>query len=143
MEDTVAISRIKTVYQSVGPLMDERARRHWAAAEARAFGRGGIRALSGATTLSPNTIWKAPAELGTAPVTSRRPPFPDNSTYRAPDGLNDVERLPRWVLRSPPAGPFSSRINGRAAEAGKRTNRKEHMRLYNRLIYHNIYYETL
>ena len=125
MESTAAISRTKTVYESVDPLMDERARRHCAAAEARAYGRDRIHAVSGATALSPNEIRKCWPSWGRPDVTSRRSRLPDNSTYRASDGLNDVERLPRWVLRSPPAGPFSSRINGRAAEAGKRTNRKE------------------
>ena len=121
----MAISRIKTVYPSVGLLMDERARRHWAAAEARAYGRDRIHAFSGAKTLSPNEIRKGWPSLGWPDVTSRRSHLPDNSTYRASDGLDDVERLPRWVLRSPPAGPFPSRMNGKAAEAGKRTIRKE------------------
>src|SRR5438874_11174438 len=72
MEDTANIGRIKTVYESVAPLMDERARRHWAAAEARAYGWGGIRAVSGATGLSPNTIRKGLAELGQDPEPAHR-----------------------------------------------------------------------
>src|SRR3954451_15252922 len=64
MGDGKTIARIRAIYQAVAPLMDERARRCWAAAEARAFGWGGIRAVSGATGLSPNTIRKGLAELG-------------------------------------------------------------------------------
>lgn len=64
------MERIRTIYETVAPLMGERARRHWAAAEARAYGWGGIRAVSAATGLSPNTIRKGLAELGqgTAPA---------------------------------------------------------------------------
>ena len=43
--------------------MDERMRRQWAAAEARAYGWGGVRALSGVLGMSPNTITKGLAEL--------------------------------------------------------------------------------
>ena len=45
--------------------MDERMRRQWAAAEAKSYGWGGVRAVSGATGLSPNTIAKGLAELAT------------------------------------------------------------------------------
>lgn len=38
-------------------------RRQWAAAESRAYGWGGVRAVSGATGMSPNTIRKGLAEL--------------------------------------------------------------------------------
>ena len=72
MGDAGSIDRIRAIYQAVAPLMDERARRHWAAAEARAHGWGGIRAVSGATGLSPNTIRRGLAELRTVPTPSRR-----------------------------------------------------------------------
>ena len=44
-------------------VLDERARRHWAATEARAYGWGGVSAVSDATGMSPNTIRKGLAEL--------------------------------------------------------------------------------
>jgi len=44
-------------------LMDERMRRQWAAAESRAYGWGGVEAVSGAIRMSPNTIRKGLAEL--------------------------------------------------------------------------------
>src|SRR5262249_28437545 len=43
-------------YASLKPVLDERARRLWAAAEARAIGRGGITRVSQATGLSRVTI---------------------------------------------------------------------------------------
>jgi Rhodopirellula transposase DDE domain len=43
--------------------MDERMRRQWAAAESRAYGWGGVQAISGAIRMSPNTIRKGLAEL--------------------------------------------------------------------------------
>ena len=72
MGDTEAIDRIRAVYRAVAPLMDERARRHWAAAEAQSYGWGGIRAVSAATGLSPNTIRRGLAELGEGPAPAPR-----------------------------------------------------------------------
>src|SRR6266568_8127157 len=43
--------------------MDERMRRQWAAAEARAYGWGGLHVVSAAVGMSPNTIRKGLAEL--------------------------------------------------------------------------------
>src|SRR5947199_6994791 len=43
--------------------MNERLRRQWAAAEARAYGWGGLRAVSEVLGMSPNTIRKGLAEL--------------------------------------------------------------------------------
>ena len=56
MQDADAIQRMKSKFAALGPLLDERLRRQWAAAEATAYGWGGIRAVSKATGLSPNTI---------------------------------------------------------------------------------------
>jgi hypothetical protein len=47
----------------LAPLLDERMRRQWAAAEAQAYGWGGVRAVSRAIGMSPNTIVKGLAEL--------------------------------------------------------------------------------
>ena len=43
-------------YAVLDPLLDERQRRLWAAAEAAAVGRGGISAVSAATGMSRSTI---------------------------------------------------------------------------------------
>jgi hypothetical protein len=63
MQDAAELMAITAKYLSLAPLMDERMRRQWAAAEARAYGWGGVRALSGVIGMSPNTIKKGLAEL--------------------------------------------------------------------------------
>jgi hypothetical protein len=47
---------IKQKYEALKPYMDERMRRIWAAAEAKALGRGGISTVSSATGLTRKTI---------------------------------------------------------------------------------------
>jgi hypothetical protein len=63
MHNATATERIVTVYKSLAPLMDERMRRQWAAAEARAYGWGGVRAVSTAIGMSTNTIHRGLLEL--------------------------------------------------------------------------------
>jgi len=63
MQDATVIQGIESRYTALAPLLDERMRRHWAAAEAQAYGWGGVRAVSRAIGISPNTIVKGLAEL--------------------------------------------------------------------------------
>jgi hypothetical protein len=63
MQDAAAIQGIESRFAALATLMDERMRRQWAAAEARSYGWGGVRAVSRATGLSPNTISKGLMEL--------------------------------------------------------------------------------
>ena len=63
MQIATAIERIESKYRSLASVLDERARRHWAATEARAYGWGGVSAVSDATGMSPNTIRRGVAEL--------------------------------------------------------------------------------
>src|SRR3954465_5662597 len=63
MQDTTVIQGIEARYTALAPLMDERRRRQWAAAEAQAYGWGGVRAVSRAIGMSPNTIVKGLMEL--------------------------------------------------------------------------------
>ncbi len=63
MQVASAIKQIELKYRSLASVLDERARRHWAATEARAYGWGGVSAVSDATGMSPNTIRKGLAEL--------------------------------------------------------------------------------
>jgi Rhodopirellula transposase DDE domain len=63
MQDACIAERIRRTYQSLLPELDERMRRQWAAAEARALGWGGITAVSHATGLSRPTIMSGLAEL--------------------------------------------------------------------------------
>src|SRR3954452_790795 len=57
------VQAIKSKYTSLEPVLDERARRLWAAAEARAIGRGGISRVAEATGLSRTTIRSGLSEL--------------------------------------------------------------------------------
>src|SRR5947209_20540034 len=63
MQNTTVIQAIEARYTALAPLLDERMRRHWAAAEAQAYGWGGVRAVSRAIGMSPNTVVKGLAEL--------------------------------------------------------------------------------
>jgi hypothetical protein len=63
MQDAQVIERIQTKYRSLGPEMDERLRRQWAAAEAHEVGWGGISAVSAATGMSRTTIMGGLREL--------------------------------------------------------------------------------
>src|SRR6266481_4127351 len=94
------------------PLLDERARRLWAAVEARAIGRGGVIRVAEATGLSRGTIraglreLDAPASIeeGRSPAGRlRRPgggrkPLVDHD----PDLLDDLEALVDPVTRGDP-----------------------------------------
>jgi Rhodopirellula transposase DDE domain len=63
MRLAAAIEQIESKYRSLASVLDERARRQWAASEAQAYGWGGVTAVSGATGMSPNTIRKGLIEL--------------------------------------------------------------------------------
>jgi hypothetical protein len=63
MHDAQVIERIRQKYIALTPLMDERTRRQWAAAEAQALGWGGISVLSQTTGLARNTIKAGIKEL--------------------------------------------------------------------------------
>ena len=63
MQNATSIKRLGTIYDTLAPRMDERLRREWAAAEARVYGWGGIRAVSRATGLSANTVRRGMQEL--------------------------------------------------------------------------------
>jgi Rhodopirellula transposase DDE domain len=63
MQDATAIERIRQKYQALSPVMDERVRRQWAAAEATTLGWGGITTVAVATGLARNTIAAGLREL--------------------------------------------------------------------------------
>jgi len=65
MKDIAAIKRLETVYDTLLPMLDERMRRQWAAAEAQAYGWGGIQAVSTAIarSVSATTIRRGLGEL--------------------------------------------------------------------------------
>ncbi len=63
MHDAIIENGIRTKFESLQRLMNERVRRQWAATEALALGRGGIAAVARATGLARNTILAGIAEL--------------------------------------------------------------------------------
>jgi hypothetical protein len=56
MKHATSIPLIRSKYEALAPLLDERLRRRWAATEALALGHGGVSAVAIATGLSRNTI---------------------------------------------------------------------------------------
>jgi hypothetical protein len=107
---------IEAKFTTLEPLLDERARRLWAAVEARAIGRGGIIRVAEATGFSRGTIRAGLRELGTpAPPEPRRPP---TGRLRRPGGgrkplvdhdpdlLRDLEALVDPVTRGDPMSPL-------------------------------------
>ena len=62
------IGLIASKFEALAPALNERARRVWAATEAKAFGRGGIAAVSRATGISVSTLRRGLEELDAANV---------------------------------------------------------------------------
>jgi len=115
MQDVMAIHRIESRYGALVALMDERLRRQWAAAEAQAYGWGGVRAVCRATGLSPNTVAKGFAELEARaaapqqPLDSRvRKPGAGRkrATVADPELVGALERLVAPVTRGDPQSPL-------------------------------------
>ena len=52
--DEDRIREIRVRYEALAPVMDERATRLWVAAEAKSLGRGGIAAVTAATSILRN-----------------------------------------------------------------------------------------
>jgi hypothetical protein len=63
MQDAIEIEGIRCKFQTLLPVMDERMRRQWAAAEANSLGWGGISFVAAATGLARNTITAGQREL--------------------------------------------------------------------------------
>ena len=62
-EGMIDESKIAERYEGLGPELNERQRRLWAASEARSHGRGGIIAVSRATGISEDTVQRGIVEL--------------------------------------------------------------------------------
>jgi hypothetical protein len=115
MQDAAAIQRIESRYAALASLMDERMRRQWAAAEAKSYGWGGLRAVSRATGMAPNTIARGLAELKAREADPEMPPEtrvrkPGAGRKRATDADPELaaalERLVDPVTRGDPESPL-------------------------------------
>ena len=137
-------------FNVLGPLLDERTRRLWAAAEARAIGRGGITRVAEATGMSRGTVRAGVRELDSA-----TPPVPRAvaSRVRAPGGgrkaLTDrdpglvkaLEHLLDPFTRGDPQGPLrwtcssAARLAEQLGSEGHRVSERTVNRLLHELGY--------
>lgn len=107
------LATLREKYVSLAPMLTERSRRCWAAAEARALGHGGIALVMRATGLSRSTTQRGVRDLDTTAVA-----MPPRRVRRAGGGrkaltaidltlLDDLDALveptapgdPEWPLR--------------------------------------------
>src|SRR5512135_482124 len=63
MEDSAILDTVRTKYELLRPLMDERMRRQWAASEALSLKRGGVTRVAQATGMSRTTSGEGMREL--------------------------------------------------------------------------------
>jgi hypothetical protein len=111
MQDAHVIGRIRAKYEVLVPRLNERGRRRWAAAEARALGWGGITAVAAATGMSDRTVRTGLKELddpeGLAPGRQRRPGAGRKACVQAQPGLpGRLAALVEAGTRGDPALPL-------------------------------------
>jgi hypothetical protein len=113
MRDIQIIDRIRRKFQVLAPLLDERTRRPWAAAEAAELAWGGVTAVAAATGLSRTTIAAGLRELrgadaATVPVGQvRRPGGGRKLAEEADPGLlAALDALIDPVTRGDPESPL-------------------------------------
>lgn len=130
MQEANSTQRIADKFESLGIVMDERMRRQWAAAEARAFGWGGIQAVSTATGMSPHTIRKGLKELAdraadpraVLPLRLRAPGGGRTPCTVADEELEAaLERLVDPVTRGDPQSPLRWTCKSTTQLAGELT----------------------
>jgi Rhodopirellula transposase DDE domain len=132
MHDAAVVEGIRRKFSSLRPVMNERVRRHWAAAEAVALARGGISAVARATGMSRNTIRVGIGELqrrggpkaAPAMTSVRRPGGGSKPLVRtdpaivraldelvAPETRGDPMSPLRWTLKS--TSKLAAELTGR------------------------------
>jgi len=104
---------IKLRYVAVDPVLDERARRRFAAAEALAAGRGGVTAVARVTGMARSTIDRGLAELRDETVTAAAPDRIRRKgggrkplTVMDPTLLSDLKYLVEPTTRGDPMAPL-------------------------------------
>ena len=107
----IDVAAIKLRFEALGPILDERGRRRFAAAEALAAGRGGIKAVCEATGIARSTIGYGLQELrGAAPDSAlrgirRKGAGRKPLTETDPTLLTDLEKLVDPATRGDPMSP--------------------------------------
>ena len=102
---------IRSKYQLLSPTMNERSRRLWAGAEARALGRGGIARVQRATGMAFNTIHRGRKELDWAELLAPdRVRLPGGGRKKAtalqPELGEALDRLVEPLTRGDPTSPL-------------------------------------
>jgi hypothetical protein len=111
------IEEIRARYESLGPVMDERVTRLWAASEAKALGRGGIAAVTRATRILGKRIRHGMRDLGeignsppSEPARQQRVRRPGAGrkllTDKDPTLVSDLESLIEPTTRGDPESPL-------------------------------------
>jgi Rhodopirellula transposase DDE domain len=122
-------AKVAERFAGVGPELNERQRRLWAASEARALGYGGIAAVSRATGISEDTVGRGLKELAAgerleAGQVRRRGAGRPALTVSDPTLLEDLQRLVDPDTRGDPESPLRwcskslGKIAGALAAAG-------------------------
>ena len=144
-----ATRALKGKYAVLAPLLDERARRLWAGAEARALGRGGVTRVAEATGMSRGTVRSGLRELDSgeaqpmSPGARRRRPGGGRKalTVRDPGLADALERELDPVTRGDPTGPLrwtcssAARLSQRLRSAGHPVSERTVNRLLHELGY--------
>ena len=142
------ITSITQRFQALAPLLNERTRRAWAAAEAQSLGYGGIRTVARATGVSARAIAVGIRELAQAlPATAEEvpaqiaPPLAEPGRIRRPGGgrktstqkdptlLCALESLVEPLTRGDPQSPLRwtcKSLRVLAAELGRQGHRISH-----------------
>jgi hypothetical protein len=123
--DTAFEATIVEKYSAVGPVLDERARRLWAAAESRVIGYGGDALVSSATGLARETIRNGRLELERGIELNGRVRRPGAGRPRLEDtqpGLKKaLENLVEPLTRGDPMSPLRWTCKSKATLAGALT----------------------
>ena len=135
---------LKGKFAVLGPLLDERTRRLWAAAEARSIGRGGVTRVAEATGMSRGTVRAGLKELDSGEPAAPRParlrsPGAGRKalTTRDPGLVSALERQLDPVTRGDPMGPLRWTCSS-AARLAQRLHSEGHPvseRTVNRLLH--------
>ncbi len=133
MQEEAALLAIESRYRSLSVLMDERMRRQWAAAESRAYGWGGVRAVGSVIGMSPNTIRRGLEELAVRDENPQAPVEPGlrragagrkRRTETDPQLLRALESLVEPTTRGDPESPLRWTLKSTTELAQELTRQK-------------------